>query len=573
MSGPVKAPRKALPKAAKASAEARRAQACAEATEARQRELETAAAIGVSQVMLDSPRWVLIDRFDNYVHSNGAPLDEKSPDPRRLLYFHAARMAVQANPKRYMGTAFVPLTKAEREQGEAGVDDVTLAVGLWNRAGDRWAENLIENPGADMSDDEDDLCEDPKFDAYFAEEEALSGDKDDFDANWRRAKERVRRERAAAAQEDGQEAPGEPDPVELDWEHWDEDPDPVAFLIPGWLPDGVVTLFAAHGGTGKSYLSLLIALCLATGRNPFVPCEQVDPERIERVRVYLYSAEDNMAVLQFRLNRYMRLLGIKPADLKGWLKVVDATESNNVLFSAKRDVGERVTERMRWLKREVADFGAGLLVFDNASDAFDGNEIERAPVRQFLTALKGAAPAVLLLAHVDAASSMAEHSKAKGYSGSTGWHNSARSRWFMSRDAETDRILLTVPKSNYAKSGTEAEVGWDDGHKVFSVLEVRDGRAQAADHREVLLGLLAQVLDSSVRVSPAPTARNNLFKSLEPLDGFPKGLTSKGVNAELARWMQAGLVRVETYKKANRGEAEMLVLTEAGRERAARAPS
>lgn len=361
------------------------------------------------------------------------------------------------------------------------------------------------------------------------------------------------------------------DPVPLDWALLPEDPEPVRFLIPGWLPDGVVTLFAAHGGTGKSYLSLYIALCLATGRNPLVPMELLNPEPVERVRVYLYSAEDSMAVLQFRLRRYMRMLGIRPGELEGWLKVVDATESDNVLFTAGRDVGQRTTARMEWLKREVAAFGAGLLIFDNASDAFDGNEVERAAVRQFLTALKSVAPATLLLAHVDAVSSMAtDMDKAKGYSGSTGWHNSARSRWFMARDGESDRVVLKMPKANYSKAGTEAEIAWDDSRGVFTVLEVRDGRARAADHRDVLLGLLAQVLDSGANVSPSPQARNNLFKSLQPLDGFPRGLTSKGVHQELARWQQAGLVRVEQYAKANRGGvAERLVLTETGRAAAA----
>lgn len=369
---------------------------------------------------------------------------------------------------------------------------------------------------------------------------------------------------AAAREVVGEQASA--DPVELSWDAWNDDPEPVRFLIPGWLPDGVVTLFAAHGGTGKSYLSLLIALCLATGRNPLATDEATEPERIERVKVYLYSAEDSTTVLQFRLARYMRLLGIKPQELKGWLKIVDATESDNVLFSAARDIGKRVTERMEWLRREVAAFGAGLLIFDNASDAFDGNENERAAVRQFLTALKSVAPATLLLAHVDALSSMvADADKAKGYSGSTGWHNSARSRWFMARDQDGDRIVLKMPKANYSKAGTEADIAWDDSRGVFRVLEVRDGRARAADHRDALLALLAQVLASGKNVSPSPRAGNNLFKSLQPLDGFPRGLDSRGVHAELARWQQAGLVRVEQYAKPNRGTAERLVLTEEGR--------
>lgn len=351
-------------------------------------------------------------------------------------------------------------------------------------------------------------------------------------------------------------------PVLLDWSSMPDHPPEPKFVIPGWMPDGVVTLFAAHGGTGKSYLSLFIGLCLATGRHPFAMGIQ-----IPRVKVLLYSAEDNMQIMQGRLAKYMHLMGVKPAELAGWLQVLDATECDNVLFSGDEKVNGRTTARFSWLAKQVKAFGAGVLIFDNASDAMDANENDRAKVRQFMSVLKRLASAVLLLAHVDAVSSMADPSEAKGYSGSTGWHNSARSRWFMTRVKDSDDISLTLPKVNYGKAGAEATIRWSDLHKVFEVVGTREGRARAEDHRGVLLGLVKHAIEvMGLTVSPASTSTGSVFNTVKDMDGCPHGLKTKDVAAEVKRWLGEGLAEVEEYRRANRSVGTRLVLTAAGRQ-------
>lgn len=349
-------------------------------------------------------------------------------------------------------------------------------------------------------------------------------------------------------------------PQLLDWANMPDDPPAPQFVIPGWMPDGVVTLFAAHGGTGKSYLSLYVGLCLATGRHPFIVGRE-----IPRVKVLLYSAEDPMQVMLHRLASYMRITGIAPADLEGWLQVFDATECDNVLFTGDDRVGARTTTRFRWLAQQVKAFGADVLIFDNASDAMDANENDRAKVRQFMSALKQMAPAVLLLAHVDAVSSMADPSEAKGYSGSTGWHNSARSRWFMSRVKDSDDIVLTLPKVNYAKAGAEVVIRWSDSNKVFEVISTRDGKARAADHRGLLLGLLRQAEDRGLSVSPTSGTVTSMYNTFKDLRVFPRGVDTRIVSAEVNRWLAEGLARTEEFKKADRKMSTRLVLTDSGR--------
>jgi hypothetical protein len=172
---------------------------------------------------------------------------------------------------------------------------------------------------------------------------------------------------------------------------------------------------------------------------------------------------------------------------------------------------------------------------------------------------------VLLLAHVDAASSMADPTLAKGYSGSTAWHNSARSRWFMARAAgDGEDIVLTLPKVNYAKAGSEVVIRWSDEHRVFAVQSVRSGRAKAEDHRAVLLALVRDAIDAGERVSVVPNTQNGAWAAIK--ESAPRGVKMKDFGTEVRAWLAAGLVMIEDYRReSNRSAGRRLVLTDAGR--------
>lgn len=353
-----------------------------------------------------------------------------------------------------------------------------------------------------------------------------------------------------------------PHPVEVDLRSLPLVPPPVPFIIPGWLPAGVVTLFAAHGGAGKSFIALYIAVCVATGRHPFEA-----GVRIPRRRVLFYSAEDGLPVLQGRLRRYLDHMGVSVEDLDGWLEVLDATASDNVLFRADRGSGA-TTERYDWLAGEVRAFGAEVLIFDNASDAMDANENDRAAVRQFMSALRNVAPTVLLLSHVDAASSMARPRDAKGYSGSTAWNNSARSRWFLTKEAGGS-LVLQQPKVNYARAGAEVLLQWDDTHGVFTVSGSYAQSPGGDIYRTLLLRLLLDALADGADVSPHATANNNLNRVLRAQPDFPTRLDNVAIRGEFAEWQRLGLVRIEDYRRQSRQTGQRLVLTERGRAMAA----
>ncbi len=512
-------------------------------------------------------------------YANGKTLDDAPPLPKRFLEWWqrlSNDFDFECEQKRLFGGQDAQLSISDgkgklafkspyrmRFNESHAVVDILVRHGYTEGGRDRWAPptasgapSVREIPGKDGLW-QSDHASDPlhgTFDAWTAHVVL------DHDGDLEAAEEAFVRNDIAEDFDDltQDDSGGQLHPVPLDWATLPENPQDVPFVIPGWMPDGVVTLFAAHGDTGKSFLSLLIAVCLATGRHPFTG------DAITRCKVVLYSAEDDARVMQLRLRRYMGLLGITPADLVGWLLVFDATGADNVLFAGDERVNGRTTKRFDWLKDQCAAFGANVLIFDNASDGLDANENDRAKVRQFVGCLKRLAPAVLLLSHVDAASSMADPGEAKGYSGSTGWHNSARSRWFMARVKDSDDIVLRLPKVNYARAGSEVVIRWSELSGVFEVVSARQGKAVPSDHRSTLLKLFKQVLATGVNVSGARNATNSVWNLIHRLPDCPAGLQSADVGREVGQWLMLGLAELEEYKQRNGCIGKRIILTPAG---------
>ncbi len=96
--------------------------------------------------------------------------------------------------------------------------------------------------------------------------------------------------------------------------------------------------------------------------------------------------------------------------------------------------------------------GADAILIDNASDTFGGNENGRAEVKKFVRLLaqeiaRKNDAGLMLLAHVDKASAKFG-AKGNSYSGSTAWHNSARSR--LALLDENGALELRHEKANFS---------------------------------------------------------------------------------------------------------------------------
>ena len=213
----------------------------------------------------------------------------------------------------------------------------------------------------------------------------------------------------------------------------------------GYAPRGVVTLLGAHGGTGKSTVALMLAVCAVLGR----PLFEVDTEHCA---VVFASLEDGAGVVRHRLAGICSAWGIDARALHGRLHIVDGTEHPELFAAESRGAGE-TTPAYTELRALVQSVGAGLVIVDNASDAYGGDEIQRRQVRAFMRALaeiaREADASVLLLGTWTRTPAGRARPKAARLTAAARLGTTARSRLFMSR-GEDGLLTLEHQKSNLA---------------------------------------------------------------------------------------------------------------------------
>lgn len=340
------------------------------------------------------------------------------------------------------------------------------------------------------------------------------------------------------------------------------------FVWNGYLPRGVVALLGAHGGTGKSTIALMLAVAVATGRTLF----GVDTEP---GRVLFLSLEDSGSIVRHRLAHICREWDIEPEELAN-LQVFDGTDDPELFATTGRDAGATTSSYAELCRLAK---GADLVIVDNASDAYGGDEIQRRQVRAFIRSLGWIArdndASVLLLAHVDKGTSRARKAEGgEGYSGSTAWHNSVRSRLFMTRDAEGG-LLLEHQKTNFGKLREPLHLFWPaDGLPQLDAAPT-GVVAHIADrvNTKALLKLIAEFTERGEHVSTATTSRTHAVKLLSGESTYPKGLKQNDVFDLLRRAERAGyLARVE-YRGADRKQRERWEVTSQGLEQAGLSPA
>jgi hypothetical protein len=329
------------------------------------------------------------------------------------------------------------------------------------------------------------------------------------------------------------------------------DPTAPRFIVDDWLPCGYATLLAGHGGVGKSGIALYLAVCIALGRAFFgLPTQQR--------RVLYLSCEDRSGVLHWRLARICRHLGIALADLQGHLDILDLVGHETVLWERDPRTGLTRSAAYGYLRGRMTEHQTELLMVDGISDTYGGNENARSEVKRYVNALVALIPqdtgAVLLIGHIakPAASGV---TTSEGYSGSTGWHNSVRARWYLypettqTEDGDTGRtgdLLLDLQKSNLGRTDQSLRFHWDDAAHLF-VGEVVGGltnfdrRLRDQDEQDGILDAFRGCAEDGVYVPAATTGRRTAFHVLSTQKSFPDTLQGK---ANVRRfWRQIEVLR------------------------------
>ena len=223
-----------------------------------------------------------------------------------------------------------------------------------------------------------------------------------------------------------------------------------------------VTLLSGEGGVGKSILILQLAAAHVLARDWFGTMPEPGPV------IYL-NAEDDERELHFRLDAIRAHLGTTFAALKD-LHLVPLAGEDALLGAPDRAGIIQPTPLFERVREPPPRCKPVLIALDTAADMFGGNENDRSQVRQFIGLLRGLAIAanagVLLASHP----SLSGINTDSGLSGSTGWHNSVRSRLYFkaakAADGEKpnpDLRELEVRKNNYGPSGEVIRMRWQNG--------------------------------------------------------------------------------------------------------------
>lgn len=342
------------------------------------------------------------------------------------------------------------------------------------------------------------------------------------------------------------------------------EPPATRYVFEPIIPRRVATLLGGHGGMGKSVLALTLAAHATCGRKwgpfPAVQC-----------RAVYVSLEDDADTVRYRLRRIIEAYNLPADAVVAALQVFDGSDADATLAMEVSDDGIRRLMPTALMERVGnACNGAGLIVVDNASDAYGGNENERRQVRTFIRALTQLARAndagLLLLAHIDK-SAARNGGNGNAYSGSTAWHNSVRSR--IALLSEGDGIVLTHEKAQYSKPAEPVRLAFaEHGVLVTQDASTREAAAdaQAAADADSVLAALKAAIAAGVTVPAAATGPATAWRTLadfpELADEFRSGTGKQRVSAAIVRLVRDRRVVRVTYKKPNRHEGERLELAQ-----------
>lgn len=342
----------------------------------------------------------------------------------------------------------------------------------------------------------------------------------------------------------------------------------------GYVPARQVTLLAADGGTGKSMIALMLAVCTAVGLPLFGVETTAAP-------VVFFSAEDDCDTVRRRLAHICRALGVPAELLHGHLLVLDASSVGAELVGLVMADGVPkmgATKMGADLADFVRDLPAPLLIVDNASDTFGGNEIDRREVRGFIRWLarivRSHEGAVVLLAHVNANTARGFGGSGSAYSGSTAWNNSVRSRLYLSRDKSDGALTLEHQKSNYGPMREPLRLIWPrDGLPELELSQVgMAGRIASNQNTVALLRLVADCNERGERVSTATSGAACLTVVHRSSPHYPTRAKNADVWEALRVAERCGWIERESYRDANRKQHERYRVTPEGRDVAGLAP-
>ena len=261
------------------------------------------------------------------------------------------------------------------------------------------------------------------------------------------------------------------------------------WTIPGLVPEGFLSLLIADGGTGKSFLALYMALCIAVGaaflklsvkRGTVLYIDyELDVEE-QRRRLWRVAAGQGLSVSNARLRE--QLYYLSPEDAVG----TDAFQ-------------DEVTEI-------VNEHDIDVIILDSLTIGTIGDATSQKDIVPILRNLQEL-PTLVAIDHVSHSTAKGSAASARAF-GSVFKRNVARSSLTLAQ-AEGGGFLLQQEKSNFGPGETKLSYAmeWKDDRITFRRVSVTDGCMEGvlsdmATHDITLLAIekIFQESESSVSV-------------------------------------------------------------------------
>lgn len=303
-----------------------------------------------------------------------------------------------------------------------------------------------------------------------------------------------------------------------------------------------VALLSGEGAAGKTLLMLQLGVAHVLGRDWLGTLPRRGP--------FLYfGAEDDDDEIYRRLSDILRHYGVDFPDLQGNFHLLTFVGEDAVLGTPDHNGLIKPTPLFLRLMKVVGEIKPVLIGIDTSADVFAGDESNRAQVRQFVGMLrKLAIPSngyVILNSHP----SQTGISSGTGLSGSTGWHNTVRSRAYLTtvrtgKDEEPDPNLrmLQFKKSNYGPISQSVALRWENGvYKLVPGVSSLNKLA-AQQHVEAIFIQLLQRFEASGRdVSSKPSSI--YAPKLFALEAEAEGIGDKALAGAMRRLFKADKIK------------------------------
>jgi RecA-family ATPase len=333
-----------------------------------------------------------------------------------------------------------------------------------------------------------------------------------------------------------------------------EVPEP-EWSVPNRIPARQACLFTGHGAAGKSTIGLHLCVAHVLGREWLGSLPQLGPA------IFL-DAEDDFKVIWRRLECVRKHYDTTYRDMiAGGLHILPMAGKDVVLANADSKTNKIVTTPLyHHLLEQAVSLQAEQVLIASAANVFAGNENDRSQVQQFESLLVHIAQqtggSVTLIGHP---SRRGMDEDGGGFSGSTAWHNSFRSRIWIEGDKDTpDLRRVSFLKNQYGPEDDSLAVHWRDG--MFLPQAKPTSYEQAAQHERgnrTTTELMKRL--SAMGLSPNKSAPNYMPRIMarQP-EG--QGFTEKELEAAMDRLLKSGTIKIIEEGPPSKRRARLVIV-------------